>query len=128
MNPSLVPRERSFRDPGGFVFRSGSRLLRAVEPSAFKTLQEFLVSDPAREMTAARHLVTTSFPEPSEFKLDLPPDYHLPEHELIPFPSFPAEWPSEMLVSAGLLRLDLAERCLAHGWRIKDATPYNILF
>ncbi len=33
-----------------------------------------------------------------------------------------------MLASAGSLTLDLAEQCLPHGWRLKDATPYNVLF
>jgi len=128
MNVTLVPRERSFRDPGGFVFRSGSRLLRAIEPSAFEILKQFLASTAARNFIAARQLVITNFPDPLEFFFDFPADYHLAEHECIPFPSFPAEWPREMLVSAGFLTLDLADECLTHGWLLKDATPYNILF
>jgi SAM-dependent methyltransferase len=124
----LVAHEQSFRDPGGFVFPSGSRLLRAVEPSAFETLQEFLASAPARDFTKARQLVATRFPDPREFALKFPADYRLAEHERIPFPSFPAEWPQEMLASAGFLTLDLAEQSLAYGWRLKDASPYNVLF
>jgi SAM-dependent methyltransferase len=50
------------------------------------------------------------------------------EHERIPFPSYPFEWAPEMLHTAGMLTLDLAERCLEEGWGLKDATPYNILF
>jgi SAM-dependent methyltransferase len=128
MKVTPVPRERSFRDPGGFVFRSGARVLRAIEPSAFETLKQFLASPPAHDLTAARKLVSTNFPDPLEFAADFPQDYHLAEHERIAFPSFPAEWPPEMLVSAGFLTLDLAEQCLPHGWRLKDATPYNVLF
>jgi SAM-dependent methyltransferase len=128
MNVTLVSRERSFRDPGGFVFRVGPRLLRAVEPLAFKTLEQFLASPPARDFAAARQLVMTDFPDSREFASDFPADYHLAEHERIEFPSFPAEWPPEMLASAGFLTLDLAEKCLPHGWRLKDATPYNVLF
>jgi hypothetical protein len=125
---SLVTREQSFRDPGGFVFPSGSRLLRAVEPSAFETLEQFLDSQPAREFTASGQLVSTRFADPREFRSRVPADYHLAEHERIPFPSFPAEWPPEMLAAAGFLTLDLAEQSLAHGWRLKDASPYNVLF
>ncbi len=128
MTVTLVPPEQSFRDPGGFVFRAGSRILRAVEPVAFETLQQFLASQPAHDFLAARQIVTTTFPDPVEFVSDFPQDYHLAEHERIAFPSFPAEWPPEMLASAGFLTLDLAEQCLAHGWRLKDATPYNVLF
>ena len=50
------------------------------------------------------------------------------EHERIPFPSFPYEWPPEMLEAAGSLTLDLAEAALEEGFGLKDATPYNVLF
>jgi SAM-dependent methyltransferase len=50
------------------------------------------------------------------------------EHERIAFPSFPYEWPPEMLHAAGELTLDLAENLLAEGLGLKDATPYNVLF
>ena len=50
------------------------------------------------------------------------------EHPKIWFPSYPYEWPAEMLHAAGELTLDLATRLLAEGWGLKDATPYNILF
>ncbi len=128
MNGTLVTGERSFRDPGGFVFHAGSRLLRAVEPSAFETLERFLASAPARALVAARRLVTTSLPDPREFALHVPANYRLLEHERIPFPSFPSEWPPEMLAAAGFLTVDLAEQCLPDGWRLKDASPYNVLF
>jgi SAM-dependent methyltransferase len=125
---TLVPRERSFRDPAGFVFREGHRVLRAVEPSAFAALQPFLASPAARSLTAARQLVSTWFPDPGDFASELPAGYRLAEHEPIPFVSFPAEWPMEMLASAGRLTLNLAEQFLPHGWLLKDATPYNVLF
>ncbi len=49
-------------------------------------------------------------------------------HERMDFPSFPYEWPPEMLHAAGALTLELARRLLHDGWGLKDATPYNILF
>ena len=125
---TLVPRERSFRDPSGFVFRAGERVLRAVEPSAFATLQQFLDSRHALSFIAAERLVKTWFPDPIEFASEISARYRLAEHEPVPFPSFPSEWPAEMLAAAGRLTLELAEECLPHGWRLKDATPYNILF
>lgn len=128
MNVASVPSERSFRDPGGFVFRSGSRLFRAIEPSAFDALEQFLASPSARDFISSGKLVKTEFPDPLEFASEFPANYRLAEHELVSFPSFPAEWPPEMLAAAGFLTLDLAEACLPHGWRLKDATPYNVLF
>lgn len=125
---TLVPRERSFRDPSGFLFRVGKRVLRAIEPEAFANLQQFLDSQQARSFTAAHRLVKTWFPDPCEFASEIATRYCLAEHEPIPFVSFPSEWPAEMLAAAGRLTLELAEECLPHGWRLKDATPYNVLF
>lgn len=71
-------------------------------------------------------MISTWFPDDIAF--DLPSDYRLTEHTRVAFPSFPAEWPAEMLAAAAHLTLDLARAALAHGWRLKDATPYNILF
>jgi SAM-dependent methyltransferase len=50
------------------------------------------------------------------------------EHEPIPFPSYPFEWPAVMLEEAGSLTLHLAESALQDGFGIKDATPHNVLF
>ena len=50
------------------------------------------------------------------------------EHERVAFPSYPYEWPAEMLYAAGRLTLDLAQAALAEGYGLKDATPYNVLF
>ncbi len=49
-------------------------------------------------------------------------------HERIDFPSFPYEWPPEMLYQAGSLTLEIADSILHEGFGLKDATPYNILF
>ena len=50
------------------------------------------------------------------------------EHERIPFPSYPYEWPPEMLHAAAQLTLDLSEELLDDGLGLKDGTPYNVLF
>jgi SAM-dependent methyltransferase len=50
------------------------------------------------------------------------------EHDRVPFPSFPYEWPAELLYQAASLTLDLNEALLGDGLGLKDATPYNILF
>src|SRR5208283_2236461 len=65
---------------------------------------------------------------------ELPPVFHAQpggavfEHERIPFPSYPHEWPPEMLWAAGRLTLELAQAALADGFGLKDATPHNVLF
>lgn len=53
---------------------------------------------------------------------------YLIEHERVPFPAYPYEWPPEMLHAAAALTLDLAQRALDEGFGLKDATPYNVLY
>ncbi len=121
----------SFRDPGGRLYRLPKRIIRAVEASHLKDLELFLNTHAATEATARGQLVTsTHVPARDRQDLALPEKEAgtLWEHERISFPSFPYEWPAEMLYAAGSLTLDLAEAALEEGFGLKDATPYNVLF
>jgi SAM-dependent methyltransferase len=114
---------KSFRDPAGFVFRLGDRILRAVHPGFIQMLREFLALPLAQEFVRQGRVIGASFPvEPEE------PGYEIVEHERVWFPSFPSEWSAEMLESAANLTLDLVEQLLSKGWGLKDASPHNILF
>jgi hypothetical protein len=50
------------------------------------------------------------------------------EHEVVPFVSYPYEWPFEMLRDAALLQLELVRRAIDAGLMLKDASPYNVQF
>ncbi len=121
-----APAHRSFRDPAGTLYRFPDRILRAVQPAHIKDLQDFLATSAARDASEDGRLVRSAPVPPSEYpELDA---RYLWEHERIPFPSFPYEWPPEMLHAAATLTLDLAEAALKEGFGLKDATPYNVLF
>jgi hypothetical protein len=47
-------------------------------------------------------------------------------HELIPFVSYPYEWPFSMLREAALLQLELVAASLEEGMILKDSSPYNV--
>jgi SAM-dependent methyltransferase len=114
------PAQRSFRDPGGTVYRFPDRILRAVYSPFVKDLEDFLATDTARNAIEEGRLVRSV--------RQLPLSNNLWEHDVIPFPSFAYEWPPEMLHAAASLTLDLAEGALNDGFGLKDATPYNVLF
>jgi SAM-dependent methyltransferase len=129
----------SFRDPGGILVRAGDRLYRIVNSEAAADLRYFLDSKLAARLYEEKALAGTRVldePEALEARREagLDPLYReaggalLLEHERIPFPSFPYEWPAEMLHAAASLTLDLARRGLAEGIGLKDATPLNVLF
>jgi SAM-dependent methyltransferase len=114
------PAHRSFRDPAGRVYRLPGRILRAVHSPFVQDLEDFLATAAARKAIEEGQLVRSVRQSPL--------CNNLWEHDLIPFPSFPYEWPPEMLHAAASLTLDLAEAALDDGFGLKDATPYNVLF
>jgi len=123
----------SFRDPTGAVLSCQGRIFRVVKQAGVDDLNAFLHAPsgqaavregrvvPSDVISIAEVPALREFFEQSSGRLLL-------EHERIAFPSFPYEWPPEMLYAAGELTLDLAQGLLADGLGMKDATPYNILF
>jgi predicted RNA methylase len=128
----------SFCDPDGRLLIINDRVLRIVNKTGEVNLKAFLASAVAKQYIAAGHLVRTGLPDAESLKYlseyvgreggrDVPPEVIF-EHERISFPSFPYEWPPEMLYRAGCLTLDLAQSALIEGFGLKDASPYNVLF
>jgi predicted RNA methylase len=118
----------SFRDPDGYVIRSGGRIFRCVLPQAAAEVLDFLASPLAAEQTAAGNLAGTVVLPPGDAPFDVPAGATLLEHSAIPFPNYPYEWAPEMLRSAASLTLHLAEAALRTGWDLKDASPFNVMF
>jgi SAM-dependent methyltransferase len=117
-----MPISISFRDPDGSVQCSGNRIIRTVLAARLSEFTTFLKSSTAQTLIANGHLVGTR-----ELPDDLSSGRQF-EHDRVWFPSYPYEWPPEMLFEAGSLTLDLAEAALEEGYGLKDATPFNILF
>jgi SAM-dependent methyltransferase len=130
--------QASFRDPGGHCCLIGGRVLRLANAESTAILEEFLKTKTAQKFTAGRQLVSTrrlngeetaalaNLPELSALMAAMA-GCTVYEHERIPFPSYPYEWPPELLWEAGHLTIELARAALAEGWVLKDATPYNVL-
>jgi len=129
----------SFRDPAGQLFRFPGRIVRAVLREGAADLDAFLTSRAAKTLTASGNLVRTEALTTERLTQALGAESAAPllaafpgaiflEHEPVPFPSFPYEWPPEMLHAAATLTLDLADALLEENLGLKDATPYNVLF
>jgi len=118
---------RSFRDPAGAVDRGGSRILRTVRSENAAELDEFLSTHTARvAMDSGKLVRSVRLPANDSSEVTLGACVY--EHERVWFPSYPHEWPPELLYAAGQLTLDLFEAALSEGFGLKDATPYNVLF
>jgi len=129
----------SFRDPSGSLLAMDGRILRLVTAAGAADLNAFLGTKPAAELLESGKVVPTRVLDHAEIEalLDVPAFRALyestavaqvVEHERIWFPSYPYEWPPEMLHAAGEFTLELARELLAAGIGLKDATPYNVLF
>jgi SAM-dependent methyltransferase len=129
----------SFRDPEGCCFTFKRRVLRLVNVASAAELEAFLQTRAARDFIARRQLVSTrrlngheaaALREASELKSIFAARLNdaIFEHERILFPSYPYEWPPEMLWDAGRLTLELSRAALAEGFGLKDATPSNVLY
>lgn len=124
---SASPAVRSFRDPAGAVLRSGGRIFRTVQPSAHEELEAFLRTSCARNAIEQGKLVR-SVRIPSAELSGAGANEIVYEHERVAFPSYPHEWPAEMLAAAGELSLELFQQALQENFGLKDATPFNVLF
>jgi SAM-dependent methyltransferase len=129
----------SFRDPAGRLTIAEGRILRWVSHAHRDEFEAFLASTAVQKRVQAGQIISYRVLDPAEAR-ELAEKYQMTEsgalarddfvleHERVPFPSFPYEWPPEMLHAAGCLTLDLVESLLSDGLGIKDATPYNVLF
>lgn len=129
----------SLRDPGGQTCLVDNRVLRVVNKEGLRDLAAFLRSSSSARFVESDQLVNTSFLGTTataavlqhEEVRSIYEDFEgasIVEHERVPFPSFPYEWPPEMLHAAAMLTLDLAENLIDEGLGLKDASPYNVLF
>lgn len=129
----------SFRDPAGFCVQTGGRFFRVVTRAGLADFEAFLASPIGIEAIQKGWIVASRKLSMEEARELIPAlggllagvetgDAVVFEHERIPFPSYPCEWPAEMLQAAADLTLALSEKLLGFRMGLKDATPYNILF
>jgi hypothetical protein len=138
-NHAPAPLAASFRDPSGSLVSFNGRILRSVNSSGAADLRAFLDSRAGGKLVDSGQVVrTTALRDDSVRDLLAQPEFRavyegsgaemVVEHERIPFPSYPYEWPPEMLHAAAALTLDIALELLPESLGVKDGTPYNVLY
>ncbi len=121
------PDAGSFRDPGGAILEHDGRIFRLITKHSRADWEHFSASPLYGELQRERLLIPAWRAAPSNLP-GVATDTLVVEHERVPFVSYPYEWSFTMLRDAALLHLELMERCLRHGFILKDATPYNVQF
>lgn len=129
-NPSQSTRKLSLRDPAGELHLFDGRLVRLVRDEGVSNLDIFLDAGALAPFRENGALIGGQRIDPSTVSAlfgNEKPAAAI-EHDLIPFASYPYEWPAEMLFQAGKLTLDLAKAGIAEGIGLKDAKPDNVMF
>lgn len=124
----------SFRDPSGYVFHDGERVIRAITESAWIKFENVYNSGIIQAL-ASQGLAIDCRP------IDASPEEignfqgarsekiaAVFEHPRIPFISYPYEWVFPQLKDAALAHLDLQIAAFERGFVLSDATAYNMQF
>lgn len=114
-----VPRA-SFRDPAGSVQIRSDCVHRSIRASHAQDTLSFLRSNLQSSLVSEGKLVASAIVSHTDQTLEL-------QHPLLPFISYPSEWPLTLWNSAALLTLEICTRLIASGRILKDATPLNVV-
>ena len=117
----------SFRDPAGRVFRHDGRIFRTVDESAAAEFDWIVRSGVLEKLSGSGQLVRTWPVDAAEAGF-AGPSAKILESEVVPFISYPYEWPFAALKRAALFHLDLHLALLDHGATLSDASAYNVQF
>lgn len=113
----------SFRDPGGFLFKSEDKLYRQinkVSQSDFILLEE---SGLYKKLVNDRLIVPYRDVHNFELSNDV---YKVIEPEIVKFISYPYEWCFSQLKDAALTTLRIQKIALKYDMSLKDASAFNI--
>ncbi len=103
------------RDPDGALEARGNTLVRRVSNRAAS--RAFLLAPVAQQLVQDQKLIPYSQTTETEFEI-----------ERVDFVSAPFEWCDSQLKSAAELTLDISTRILLHGYELKDAASWNVIF
>jgi hypothetical protein len=116
----------SFRDPSGFLFRRDGVLYRQIQRSAAEDWDAYLASGLHARLVADGLLVEHADASPD--LAALPDAAAVIEPRPLDFISYPYEWCFSQLKEAALLTLEVQSRALDAGFRLRDASAYNVQF
>lgn len=116
----------SFRDPAGFLFRSGGQLYRQVNHAGREDYDLLMNSGLYRKLVEKGWLIPHRELEAPAADPDLA--YKILQPQALDFVSYPYEWCFSQLKDAALLTLAILKLALEFGGILKDSSAYNIQF
>ena len=117
--PNGIQLDSSFRDAASHVFSNGTQLFRRFTPRGLADYRHFIQSGLSQALIDDGCLVGFS-------QCGMDADGAVIQLEQLPFISYPYEWCFSQLKDAAMLTLDVAEKAIAHGMVLKDASAFNV--
>jgi ribosomal protein L11 methylase PrmA len=124
----------SFRDPSGYIFEDGDRIVRAVMPAADVQFGAIYDSGIIGELSAKGLMIDCTRLDSDAATLATYKGARddvaaaLYEHPKVGMISYPYEWSFSQLKDAALAHLDLQMLALERDYELSDATAYNMQF
>lgn len=118
----------SFRDPSGRVYVVDGQVFRTVMPSAAEDFEFVRSTGFLDRLIDDGRVIAEQKIDPSALGPRAQGAHCVLEHPMLPFVSYPYEWPFAALKAAALLQLDVHLEALDHGITLSDATAYNVQF
>lgn len=124
----------SFRDPDGYVFRQGNRIIRAIMPAMHTQFAKMYDSGVLQRLADKGLLIGCQQIDADDLARS---DFigargetaaALYEHPEVPMLSYPYEWTFTQLKDAAIGHLELQIEALNEGYVLSDATAYNMQF
>lgn len=118
----------SWRDPDGYVVKKDGRIFRAVNAAKVADTRELLQQAWYQQGEADGWFPPSTWVEGSVDQFADTSDVSWLEHRALEFPCYPHEITALQLYDAAKLTLAIAKKALEHGWILKDASAWNVLF
>ncbi|MEQ9491710.1 MAG: class I SAM-dependent methyltransferase [Alphaproteobacteria bacterium] len=118
----------SFRDRTGTVYVDAGRILRTVREVGRTDYCIARDSGILAESVKKGFLIETEELDPSHWPDALSDAAFVLQHRRVPYVSYPYEWSFSQLKAAALLHLDFQLDLLENGFKLSDASAYNVQF
>lgn len=129
MTTNINPLKRlSWRDPSGFVASKDNRIFRAVSTHKVSEIQALMDAQWYRDGVARGWFPASEWTDNRVESINDTDQIRWLEHRALAFPCYPHEITALQLYDAAILTLAIAKQALAHGWIMKDASAWNVLF
>ncbi len=124
----IRPNPGSFRDPSGRIYHRGDKVYRTVTGHGAANFEFVRESGLIDRLVGDGSLLPGEVVDPDVLGAHGRDARYVIEHPLLPFISYPYEWPFPALKAAALLHLDVHLAALDHGVTLSDASAYNVQF